>query len=434
VTPSLLECLRYYPMNSLRDMRYVLRDFIPTKTSIPPTPLQCRERVSLAWAFGRKLDALRQSRSLDDVNSWIHFERLLQEEDPEEDVGCVVARGSVYVDEVPVALERPLPVVIKIYYQAKANLALEHAGSAEQTLDTTEIFHATAALLTPCVAMVYGVLDVEGGACALRYADQGVITRVLGGGIHFWPCEEGEEIPALPGRIHMAIYEDCGDMSLARYFNTRGSGKQLHGIVAMIYHALAQFSTLRVSHNDLHSKNIIICRSPQSIVSLGEFTFQMKVVPKIIDWGLGRSDATPNALLEDENINSYGIFNAYNSLFDMIGFTKLLFWHHETSTAINCRARSVEFHDIIVSLKASFKPLMEQFPALFSFENGVQQTKFEVDGIIKETWPEEARARCPSFEGILQSLYKGACFDEKWKCTSHHFFPSVSGKEWRSRT
>jgi hypothetical protein len=163
---------------------------------------------------------------------------------------------------------------------------------------------------------------------------------------------------------------------------------------------------------------------------LGEFTYRVKVVPKIIDWGLGGSEETPNALHQEASINAYGIFDVHNSLFDTIGLTKILFWHYENSNAINCRARSAEFHDIIISLKSLFQPLKDKFPALFAAENGVQQTKFEVDGVLQKTWPEEVRLSCPSFEAILTSLYKGTGHEDYRKPTLHYFFPSVSNKKW----
>jgi serine/threonine protein kinase len=239
--------------------------------------------------------------------------------------------------------------------------------------------------------------------------------------------------------VHVMLIENCGELPLSAFLKQNQRSEEIHSIYFMLYHALAFLSEKGVSHNDLHSNNIMITDVEPSLVCFGDKQFFATCVPRIIDWDLGRAVSCTNKALRE--YNHVGIFDSHNSLFDLFGLTKTLFWHHEKKDYHRMAACSViqstDARRLVQSLRDVFKTVDAVHPWVLQYEKPttsgkrlrcVQQTPFipnKDDCVAVEKWPSDIYDLTPTYECITGAIYASMNEKMKTKQFRDYLFPAV---------
>lgn len=239
------------------------------------------------------------------------------------------------------------------------------------------------------------------------------------------------------GLVDVVLTEKCGEETLNDHLASRlsssssSSSSCLAETYLMLVHALSVFARHAVSHNDLHSRNVVIRRVPPTVVSFGRNRrFVTTVAPFVVDWDLGRSDAVKNPELEDYWF--VGLSDRANPLFDLYGLVKTFLYHHEAF----CRwsaiggtrgiggtvGSSVEASRLATAFRELFEPAKARHGWLLEYEyryrddasqrtktqRCVQQTPYipnRGSGKVEKRWPSSVRELTPSFSAIGDRLY-----------------------------
>lgn len=232
------------------------------------------------------------------------------------------------------------------------------------------------------------------------------------------------------GLVDVVLTEKCGDETLDDYLASRpsiSSSSCLAEAYLMLVHALSVFARHAVSHNDLHSRNVVIRRVPPTVVSFGrERRFVTTVAPFVVDWDLGRSDTVKNPELEDYWF--VGLSDRANPLFDLYGLVKTFLYHHEAFSRRDAIGgdetvgSSVEASRLATAFRELFEPARARHGWLLEYEyryrddasqrtktqRCVQQTPYIPDrgsGKVEKRWPSSVRELTPSFSAIGDRLY-----------------------------
>lgn len=229
------------------------------------------------------------------------------------------------------------------------------------------------------------------------------------------------------GLVDVVFTEKCADKTLFDYLGDTSANASacLPEVYLMLVHALSVFARRGISHNDLHSRNVVLRRVPPTVVSFGETRrFVTTVAPFVVDWDLGRSETVNNPELESYAF--VGLSDRANPLFDLYGLVKTFLYHHDTFSVRSSLGETVATSRQAARLADVFERLFE--PArrrhgwLLEFEyrylddstnkietqKCVQQTPYiphRGSGKVEQTWPSSVRELTPSFSTIGDSLH-----------------------------
>lgn len=229
------------------------------------------------------------------------------------------------------------------------------------------------------------------------------------------------------GLVDVVFTEKCADRTLFDYLGESSTSSScLAEVYLMLVHALSVFARHDISHNDLHSRNVVVRRVPPTVVSFGETRrFVTTVVPFVVDWDMGRSDAVPNPELDD--YWHVGLSDRANPLFDLYGLVKTFLYHHQSFV----RRRSNTDDEVVatsrdaVRLANAFTSLLEPATSrhgwLLEYEyrylddakrmktqKCVQQTPYiphRGSGKVEKRWPASVRELTPRFSAIGDRLH-----------------------------
>lgn len=236
------------------------------------------------------------------------------------------------------------------------------------------------------------------------------------------------------GLVDVVLVEKCGDETLLDHLSARPPSRPstnasrvsacLAETYLMLVHALSAFARHGVSHNDLHSRNVVIRRVPPTVVSFGERRrFVTTVAPFVVDWDLGRSDTVKNPELDEYWF--VGLSDRANPLFDLYGLVKTFLYHHDAFSrrdGIETVGSSVEAARLAAAFRELFEPARARHGWLLEYEyryvdgaskrtktqRCVQQTPYiphRGSGKVEKRWPTSVRELTPSFSAIGDRLY-----------------------------
>ena len=229
------------------------------------------------------------------------------------------------------------------------------------------------------------------------------------------------------GLVDVVFTEKCADTTLFDYLGDTSANASscLPEVYLMLVHALSVFARRGISHNDLHSRNVVLRRVPPTVVSFGETRrFVTTVAPFVVDWDLGRSETVSNPELDDYEF--VGLSDQANPLFDLYGLVKTFLYHRDAFSRRSPFGQTVATSRQAARLAAVFEELFE--PArrrhgwLLEFEyryidettkrmetqKCVQQTPYiprRGSGKVEKRWPASVRELTPSFSTIGDRLH-----------------------------
>lgn len=230
------------------------------------------------------------------------------------------------------------------------------------------------------------------------------------------------------GLVDIVLTEKCADQTLAEYLGARPSEEsgsaRLADVYLMLVHALSVFARHGISHNDLHSRNVLVRRVAPTVVSFGKTRrFVTTAIPFVVDWDLGRSEEISNPELDD--YWHVGLSDRANPLFDLYGLVKTFMYHRE-SFARRClrastAATSLDGTRLANAFASLLEPATSKHGWLLEYEykyiddakrlrtqRCVQQTPYipeEGSGKVEKRWPTEVLELTPSFSAIGDRLY-----------------------------
>jgi hypothetical protein len=243
--------------------------------------------------------------------------------------------------------------------------------------------------------------------------------------------------------VEFVFTEWCGETTLYQYLmsGTKASEPcEILQLYFMLFHALSMLAAKGVSHNDLHSNNVMVRRVTPTMVSFGNYSFVTTIIPFIIDWDFGRSETVSNPELM--HYAHVGIFDTQNVLFDVFGLVKTFLYHFEGvykfKLASNAVIKSEEAQMLARTLAELFSDVRNKHAWLFYTEytclqadgdgkirnvkhKCVQQTPYVVPGgggRIDANWPDDVFTLAPTFREIGEALF------ERFAIFAHYAPPS----------
>lgn len=229
------------------------------------------------------------------------------------------------------------------------------------------------------------------------------------------------------GLVDVVFTEKCADLTLFDYLAdaSADASASLPEVYLMLVHALSVFARRGISHNDLHSRNVVLRRVPPTVVSFGSARrFVTTVAPFVVDWDLGRSETVNNPELEDYGF--VGLADQANPLFDLYGLVKTFLYHHDAfsgrSSFDETVATSRQAARVADTFEKLFEPAARRHGWLLEFEyrylddstkrietqKCVQQTPYiprRGSGKVEKRWPSSVRELTPRFSTIGDRLY-----------------------------
>ena len=227
------------------------------------------------------------------------------------------------------------------------------------------------------------------------------------------------------GLVDVVFTEKCAVRTLSEYFGDSSvNASCLPEVYLMLVHALSVFARRGISHNDLHSRNVVVRRVAPTVVSFGRTRrFVTTVVPFVVDWDLGRSDVVQNPELDD--YSHVGLSDRANPLFDLYGLVKTFFYHRASFARRFSGRDTVMTSPTAARLERAFKELLEpatsREPWLLKYDytylddanvmktqQCVQQTPYiphKGSGKVEKIWPPSVHELTPPFSAIGNRLH-----------------------------